>query len=65
MKTCARCVLYQHPLRASYLLIDDSGIDVRRVEYDLDRARHDAVKAAFPIAEWLAKVQREGRFISP
>ena len=56
---------YDGDPRPSYLLIDDGVPEVHRVEYDLDRAARDAVEAGFPLAEWLAQVQRNGRFAAP
>jgi putative phosphoesterase len=51
--------------RASYLLVEEGQAIVRRVEYDLDRARRDSDDAGFPLAAWLDTVQREGRFSRP
>ncbi|HXM58593.1 MAG TPA: metallophosphoesterase family protein [Candidatus Dormibacteraeota bacterium] len=51
--------------RAAYLLVDDGRAEVRRVAYDLDRARRDLEDAGFPLAGWLATVQREARFTRP
>jgi putative phosphoesterase len=51
--------------RAAYLLVDGGRAEVRRVPYDLDRARRDVDDAGFPLAGWLASVQREARFTRP
>jgi len=51
--------------RPSYLLLDGAVAEVRRVAYDLDRARRDLDDAGFPLAAWLAVVQREARFTRP
>jgi putative phosphoesterase len=56
---------YDGDPRPSYLLIDDGVPEVHRVVYDLDRAARDAAQAAFPLARWLAEVQRNGRFAAP
>jgi putative phosphoesterase len=56
---------YDSDPRPSYLLIDDGVPEVHRVEYDLDRAARDAAQAGFPLAGWLAQVQRSGRFAAP
>lgn len=56
---------YDGDPRPSYLLIDDGVPEVHRVEYDLDRAARDAAQAGFPLAGWLAEVQRSGRFAAP
>lgn len=51
--------------RPSYLLVDGDQVEVRRVAYDLDLARRELDDAGFPLADWLASVQREGRFVRP
>ncbi len=51
--------------RASYLLVDDGRPSVHRVAYDLERARRQLAGARFPLADWLASVQREARFTRP
>jgi putative phosphoesterase len=51
--------------RPSYLLVDDGAAEVRRVERDLDLAERELAGAAFPLAGWLAAVQREARFTRP
>jgi len=56
---------YDGDPRPSYLLIDDGVPEVHRVEYDLDRAARDAAQAGFPLAGWLAQVQKNGRFAAP
>ncbi len=56
---------YDGDPRASYLFIDGSTVTTRRVEYDLDLARTEAVQSGFPLAEWLADVQRHARFRMP
>jgi putative phosphoesterase len=56
---------YDGDPRSSYLLITDGVAEVRRVEYDLDRAERDAAQAGFPLARWLAQVQRGGSFTAP
>jgi len=56
---------YDGDPRVSYLLIDGSSAEVRRVEYDLEKAARDAVAAGFPFADWLAEVQHQARFRMP
>ncbi|HEY7199289.1 MAG TPA: metallophosphoesterase family protein [Candidatus Dormibacteraeota bacterium] len=51
--------------RASWLLLDGGAAEVRRVAYDLERARRDLDDAGFPLAAWLAGVQRGARFTRP
>ncbi len=56
---------YDRDLRASYLLIENRVANIRRVEYDLERAAHDALEVGFPYAGSLAQVQQAGRFTPP
>lgn len=51
--------------RAAYLLVDDGRPSVRRVEYDMERARRDLSTSRFPLPAWLEAVQREARFTRP
>ena len=51
--------------RACWLLLDGRSVEVRRVAYDLERARRDVDDAGFPLADWLAAVQRDARFTRP
>lgn len=56
---------YDGDPRASYLLIDDGRISVRRVEYDVDREAADLVDIGYPYAHWLADIRRRGLYIPP
>lgn len=51
--------------RAAYLLVDGGRPSVRRVEYDMERARRDLAASGFPLPAWLEAVQREARFTRP
>jgi putative phosphoesterase len=51
--------------RAAYLLVDDGRPSVRRVAYDMERARRDLATSGFPLPVWLEAVQREARFTRP
>lgn len=56
---------YDGDWRASYLLIEDGVPTIRRVAYDLQRALADLTGVQYPLARWLAEVQRQGRFSHP
>jgi diadenosine tetraphosphatase ApaH/serine/threonine PP2A family protein phosphatase len=56
---------YDGDWRASYLLIEDGRVAVRRVAYDLQRELADIRSAGFPSGDWLAESQRQGRFVKP
>jgi hypothetical protein len=49
--------------RASYLLIEDGVVEVRRVEYDLDRELQVLLESGYPDAERLAEVRRRAAFV--
>jgi putative phosphoesterase len=56
---------YDGDWRASYLLIEDGRAAVRRVAYALQRELADLRSAGFPLGDWLAESQRQGRFARP
>jgi putative phosphoesterase len=56
---------YDGDWRASYLLIEDGRAVVRRVAYDLQGELADIRSAGFPLGDWLAESQRQGRFAKP
>jgi hypothetical protein len=56
---------YDGDRRASYLLLDDSGPAIRRVEYDLDRELKALSGCGLPHAEWVAKILESGSFQMP
>jgi predicted phosphodiesterase len=47
---------YDGDRRASYLLVDESGLAIRRVEYDLDRELKALSVCGLPHAEWIAQM---------
>jgi putative phosphoesterase len=49
--------------RASYLLVDGSGVEVVRVEYDIDREISLLLSSGYPDADRLVETRRSGRFI--
>jgi len=44
--------------RASYLLLDDAGPMIRRVEYNVDREIRALTDCRFPHADWVARMLR-------
>ncbi len=56
---------YDGDLRAAYLLLDDSKLVIRRVEYDLDKELKALSGCGLPHAGWIAKMLRTGRFQVP
>jgi putative phosphoesterase len=54
---------YDGDWRASYMLIDEDGPQIRRVEYDLDEETGALVASGLPHADWVAKTLRAGSFV--
>lgn len=51
--------------RASYLLVEDGNVTLRRVDYDIERDIADLHSSKLPYAEWLTAVRTKGRFVPP
>jgi predicted phosphodiesterase len=51
---------YDGDRRASYLLIDDSKPEIRRVEYDMSRELGALSRSGFPHADWVARTLESG-----
>jgi putative phosphoesterase len=51
--------------RASYLLIEDAAVTVRRVAYDVERHVSELSASGYPDVERLAKIAREGSYVPP
>jgi hypothetical protein len=51
---------YDGDRRAGYLLIDDSKIEIRRVEYDLAGELQALRRSGIPHAEWVARTLESG-----
>jgi predicted phosphodiesterase len=56
---------YDGDRRASYLLIEESGPVIRRVEYDVDREIDELRGSGIPHAGWIAKMLALGSFAMP
>jgi diadenosine tetraphosphatase ApaH/serine/threonine PP2A family protein phosphatase len=56
---------YDGDPRASYLLVNDSTPEIRRVEYDIDRETRLLRNKKIPHAEWLAKILTTATFQNP
>jgi hypothetical protein len=51
---------YDGDRRASYLLIDDSKPEIRRVEYDMKRELGALSRSGFPHADWVVRTLESG-----
>lgn len=56
---------YDGDSRASYLLLDDSEPEIRRVEYDVDREIKALSACGLPHADWIAKILESGCYQAP
>ena len=54
---------YDGDPRAAYALLDDDGVVIRRVEYDIEEEIARLAAARDPYAEWTAQVLRTGRYV--
>lgn len=56
---------YDGDPRASYLLIDDNDVVVKRVAYDVERDVAALCAVGYPHASWLAEIRRRGMYVAP
>ena len=56
---------YDGDPRASYLLLDDSTPEIRRVPYDIDREIRALQASSIPHADWIAKILKSASFVMP
>lgn len=56
---------YDGDPRASYLLIEEGLVTVRRVEYDVEQEIADLVTTDYPYADWLGDIRRRGIYVPP
>lgn len=58
-------ISYDGDPRASYALIDDRKIQIRRIEYDIEGEIRGLIQSGFPRALWLASVMKAGTYRPP
>lgn len=56
---------YDGDPRAAYAVVDPDRIEIRRVEYDIEREARALVSSGFPYASWMAEMLRAARYIPP
>ena len=56
---------YDGDTRASYLLLDESQVSIRRVEYDVEAECRLLLQSGLPHATWVAQIIRAGRYVPP
>jgi putative phosphoesterase len=56
---------YDGDSRASYLLIDDGRVTIRRVAYDIDAEIRELTARRYPNRDWVGKILRAGKYLPP
>jgi len=56
---------YDGDPRASYLIVDDEDVVVKRVAYDVERDIAALHEVRYPHASWLSEIRRRGMFVAP
>ena len=56
---------YDGDARASYAVVEGGKVEIRRVEYDVEREVESVRKAGMPHGEWVGACLRAGRFVAP
>jgi len=56
---------YDGDARASYLLVEDGNVTIRRVEYDVEAEIQYLLTSGYPRAAWLAEIRRHGKYVPP
>ncbi len=56
---------YDGDPRASYLLMDETKVTIRRVAYDLEREANDLLRSDLPHARWVSQILRAGQYVQP
>jgi diadenosine tetraphosphatase ApaH/serine/threonine PP2A family protein phosphatase len=56
---------YDGDPRAGYALVDPESIEIRRVEYDVEREARALTSSGFPHAVWMAEILRAAKYIAP
>jgi predicted phosphodiesterase len=56
---------YDGDPRASYVLVDGTNLNIRRVEYDVEREAQALIASGLPHARWFCQVLRTGRYHPP
>jgi putative phosphoesterase len=56
---------YDGDPHASYLLLEDGRVTIRRVEYDIEREVRGLKDSNYPLADWLGEILRLGKYVPP
>jgi len=58
-------VTYDGDARASYLVVEDGNVTIRRVEYDVEAEIKLLLSSGYPRAAWLSEIRRHGKYVPP
>jgi hypothetical protein len=56
---------YDGDARAAYAIVDNERIEIRRVEYDVEREAALLHEVHFPYAAWMAEMLRKASYVPP
>ena len=56
---------YDGDPRASYAVVDEGQVSIRRVSYNIEEEISRLVEERYPQAEWLAQILRTGSYVPP
>jgi putative phosphoesterase len=56
---------YDGDRRASYLVIEDDHVNIRRVEYEVESEAQDLLRSGLPNAEWISRILLAGHYVPP
>ena len=56
---------YDGDPRASYLLVEDGNVTLRRVAYDVEAEIKLLASSGYPRAAWLSEIRRHGKYVPP
>ena len=54
---------YDGDPRASYLVIEDGKVTIRRVQYDVEAERKSLLASGYPHAAWIAEIRRQAKYV--
>jgi len=56
---------YDGDPRASYVVVEDGTVTIRRIEYDVDQEIQELHAKHYPHSEWLASILRTAQYRPP
>ena len=56
---------YDGDPRAAYIICDDAGVTIRRVEYDVEHEIKELQASRYPRRDWLSSILKSGKYTAP